>query len=90
MQKWRSNENRQKLPKPVNQKDTVCATEENQIETVDNSCQTDFQLQSESENESAIVREEIRVVAKSFLLDTWDKIREELVEEDYNSDSDLE
>jgi hypothetical protein len=67
----RSNKNRQKLPKPVNQKDTVCATEENQIETVDNSCQTDFQLQSESENESAIVREEIRAVAKYFLLDTW-------------------
>jgi hypothetical protein len=92
VQKWRSNKNRQKLPKPVNQKDTVCATEENQIETVDNSCQTDFQLQSESENESATVREEIRAVAKSFLLDTWDTFREELEEEDYNcdSDSDLE
>jgi hypothetical protein len=92
VQKWRSNKNRQKLPKPVNQKDTVCATEENQIETFDNSCQTDFQLQSESENESATVREEIRAVAKSFLLDTWDTIREELEEEDYNcdSDSDLE
>ena len=91
VQKWRSNKNRQKLPKPVNQKDTVCATEENQIETVDISCQTDFQLQSESENESAIVREEIRVVAKSFLLNTWDTIREKL-EKDYNcdSESDLE
>lgn len=88
VQKWRSNKNRQKLPKPVNQKDNVCAIEENQKETVDKSCQTDFQLQSESENESAIVREEIRVVAKSFLLDTWDKIREELEEEDYNCDSD--
>ena len=88
VQKWRSNKNGQKLPKPVSQKDTVCAIEENQIETVDNSCQTDFQLQLESENESAIVREEIRAVAKSFLLDTWDKIREELEEEDYNCDSD--
>jgi hypothetical protein len=37
VQKWRSNKNRQKLPKPVDQKDTVCATEENQIEIVDNS-----------------------------------------------------
>jgi hypothetical protein len=36
VQKWRSNKNRQKLPKPVDQKDTVCATEENQIEIVDN------------------------------------------------------
>jgi hypothetical protein len=59
VQKWRSNKNRQKLPKPVNQKDTVCATEENQIETVDISCQTDFQLQSESMNtfaSSSIIR----------------------------------